>query len=217
MFRLELGLAVDQEFELKGSLDEVLGAVKGLNPGSMTFDLLKNPDFQLVELQQKLSEKQVKMQKASYLPTLTSFYSRTEKIIKPNFDMSPKNMIGLNLSIPILSGGQRLARLNQARIDLETMNNTKALMAEQLQIQEKQLQFNLKTANETYINQVKNMAVAKRVYDNLKLKFERGMISGLDLVSADNNYVKAETDYISSVFQVLQATFELDKIYGNLK
>jgi len=90
-------------------------------------------------------------------------------------------------------------------------------MAEQLQIQEKQLQYNLKSANETYLNQLKNLDVAKSVYDNLKRKFDQGMISGLELVSADNNYVKAETDYISSVYQVLQATVELDKINGKLK
>jgi outer membrane protein len=217
MFRLQLGLTVDQDFELKGTLNQIMGMVNSQNNTGSIFDVGMNKDFQLMELQEKMTEKQVKMQKAGYLPTLTSFYSRTEKIIKPNFDMSPKNMIGLNLAIPIFSGGQRTARVNQAKIDMETMKNTKAFMAEQLQIQEKQLQFNLKTANETYLNQVKNLDVAKRVYDNLKLKFEHGLISGLELVSADNNYVKAETDYISSVFQVLQATVELNKIYGKLK
>ncbi len=217
MLRIQLGLAVDQDFDLTGTLNEVLGKVNGSGKSGSLFDVGMNPDFQLMELQEKLSEKQVKMQHASYLPTLSSYYSRTEKIIKPNFDMSPKNLIGLNLSIPIFSGGQRSAKLNQARIDLEMMKNTKALLAEQLQIQEKQLQFNLENANETYLNQVKNMDVARRVYDNLKLKFEHGLISGLDIVTADNNYVRAETDYLSSIYQVLQATLELDKIYGKLK
>ena len=50
-----------------------------------------------------------------------------------------------------------------------------------------------------------------------KLKFEHGMISGLDLVTADNNYVKAETDYISAIYQILSARVELDKLYGQLK
>jgi outer membrane protein TolC len=217
MLRIQLGLAVDQDFDLTGTLNEVLGKVNGTGKSGSLFDVGMNPDFQLMELQEKLSEKQVKMQYASYLPTLSSYYSRTEKIIKPNFDMSPKNLIGLNLSIPIFSGGFRSAKLSQARIDLEMMKNTKALLAEQLQIQEKQLQFNLENANETYLNQVRNMDVASRVYDNLKLKFEQGLISGLDIVTADNNYVRAETDYISSIYQVLQALVELDKIYGKLK
>ncbi len=75
----------------------------------------------------------------------------------------------------------------------------------------------MKNANDTYLNQVKNLDVARRVYQSLKLKFEQGMISGLDIVTADNNYLKAETDYLSAVYQVIQAKLELDKIYGNLK
>jgi len=217
MFRLQLGLEVGQDFELTNTLEQVMGMVKGALNTQPLFDLTMNKDYQLVELQEQMSVKQVKMQNSAYLPTLTGYYSRTEKIIKPNFDMSPKNMLGANLSIPIFSGGQRKAKVDQAKIDLETIRNTKAFMAEQLQIQEKQLQYNLKSANETYLNQLKNLDVAKSVYDNLKRKFDQGMISGLELVSADNNYVKAQTDYISSVYQVLQATVELDKINGKLK
>lgn len=217
MFRLQLGLEVAQDFELTNTLEQVMGMVKGALNTQPLFDLTMNKDYQLVELQEQMTVKQVKMQNSAYLPTLTGFYSRTEKIIKPNFDMSPKNMLGANLSIPIFSGGQRKAKVDQAKIDLETIRNTKAFMAEQLQIQEKQLQYNLKSANETYLNQLKNLDVAKSVYDNLKRKFDQGMISGLELVSADNNYVKAQTDYISSVYQVLQATVELDKINGKLK
>lgn len=217
MLRLQMGLTIEQDFDVKGSLDEAMSALNGAKPFPDLFDVSMNPDFRLVTVQEKLSEKQIRLQKSTWLPTLTGFYSRTEKLLKPDFDMSPKNMIGLNLSIPIFSGGQRSAKLSQAAIDLETIRNTRAFLAEQLQVQEKQLQFNLKNTSETYLNQVKNLEVARRVYKNLQLKFEQGLISGLEIVTADNNYLKAETDYLTAVYQVLQAKLELQKIYGNLK
>jgi outer membrane protein TolC len=185
--------------------------------GSEPFDVNRNPGFQLLGLQEELSAKQVKLQYAAFLPTLSGFYNRTEKILKPDFDMSPKNMVGLNLRIPIFSGGQQAAKLRQAKMDLETMRNNRALLADQLGVQERQLQFNLKNAGETYLNQVKNLEVARRVYKNLKMKFDQGLISGLELVTADNNYLKAETDYLTAVFQLLQARVDLDTLYGNLK
>jgi outer membrane protein len=49
---------------------------------------------------------------------------------------------------------------------------------DQLDIQEKQLRFNLKNAQETYHQPGKNLDVSRRVYANLKLKFEHGLISG---------------------------------------
>jgi outer membrane protein TolC len=217
MLRLQLGLTIEEDFEVEGTLTEALRVMNENSPLSGSFNVNLNPDYQLLGLQEELTAKQVKMQYAAFLPTLTGFYNRTEKILKPDFDMSPKNMLGLNLSIPLFTGGQQTAKLRQAKIDLETMRNTRDLVAEQLGVQEKQLQFNLRNANETYLNQVKNLDVARRVYNSLKLKFEQGMISGLDIVTADNNYLKAETDYLSAIYQVLQSKLELDKIYGNLK
>ena len=217
MLRLQLGLTIDQDFEVLGTLDQALLAMNGISEASGPFDVNRNPDFQLLGLQENLTQKQVRLQYAAFLPTLTGFYNRTEKILKPDFDMSPKNMVGLNLSIPIFSGGQQTAKLKQAKIELETMQNTRELLAEQLEVQEKQLRFNLKNANETYLNQVTNLDVARRVYSNLKLKFEQGMISALDLVTADKNYLRAETEYLTALFQVLQAKLDLDKINGNLK
>ncbi len=217
MLRLFIGATADTDIELTETLSQVLTSANSRINLASPFNVQQNLDFQLVGFQEKMVETQVRMQQANYLPTLAGFYSRTEKLIKPDFDMSPKNMVGLRLNIPIFAGGSRMYKVRQARIDLETIRNSKALLMEQLEIQEKQLSFNLRNAQETYTNQVKNLDVSRRVYVNLKLKFEQGLISGLDLVNADNNYVRAETDYISAVYQLLHAQVELDKLYGQLK
>ena len=68
--------------------------------------------------------------------------------------MSPKNMVGLNLRIPIFrrtAGGQTPS----GKMELETMRNNRALLVDQLGVQERQLQFNLKNAGRLYLNQVK--------------------------------------------------------------
>jgi outer membrane protein TolC len=91
------------------------------------------------------------------------------------------------------------------------------MLSDQLKIQEKQLRYNYNSAMETYNNQKENVNVSRRVYSSLQLKYEQGVISGLDLITADNNYVKAETDYISSMMQLLQSSVQLQKLYGNLQ
>jgi outer membrane protein len=214
MLRLLLGATAETELELTESLSDVLTSANIRNMLSMPFSVSQNIDFKLVESQEAMMAKQIRMQQANYLPSLVGFYSRTAKLIKPDFDTSPKNMVGLRLSIPVFAGGANASRIRQAKIDLETSRNTKALLAEQLVIQQKQLLFNLANAQENYTNQVKNLDVSRRVYTNLRLKFEHGLISGLDLVNADNNFVRAETDYISAVYQLLNAQVELDKLYG---
>lgn len=217
MLRLQLGVPAETEIELTETLAQMLEEPAFESPLLQSFALEQNIDYQLMNYQEKMSAKMVDLQKTHSLPTLTGFYSFTHKLLKPDFDMSPANIVGLKMNIPVFSSGLRNAQLRQAQIDLETARNNKALLADQLQIQEKQLRFNLTNALENYTNQKNNVEVSRRVYASLNLKYTQGLISSLDLITADNNYLRAETDYISAVLQVLQARTELEKIYGSLK
>jgi len=130
--------------------------------------------------------------------------------------MSPAHMIGMQMNIPVFSSGERQAKVKQAKIDLETMKNNKALMEEQLEIQHKQLQFNLKSALESFETQQKNVEVSRDVYQNLKRKYEQGMISRLELTTADSNYLQAESDYLMSMLEVLRSRNALDTLTGKI-
>lgn len=217
MLRLQLGVAVDTEIELSENLDSMLDLASFEATLMRSFDLNGNIDYQLMQQQLLISEKMVDMQKANYLPTLSAFYRYTYQILKPDFDMTPANMLGLQLNIPVFSSGVRNAQVKQASVDLKTMQNNQSLLSDQLMIQEKQLRFNYTNALETWQNQKNNVEVSRQVYQSLKHKYEQGMISGLDLVNADNNYLRAETDYISSVMQVLSAKVQLEKLYGTIQ
>lgn len=216
MLRLQLGVSVDTDLELTNSLDQLLRNAESGMPLNNKFNPENQIDFKMLSQQEMVSRKMIDMQMASALPTLSGFYRYTYKLIKPDFDMTPENMVGLQMSIPIFSSGLRNSRVKQARIDLETLQNSKALLSDQLKIQEKQLRFNFNSAMETYNNQKNNVEVSRRIYNSLKFKYEQGIISGLDLITADNNYVRAETEYISSMMQLLQAGVQLQKLNGNL-
>jgi len=215
LMRVQLGVTAETELELTQTLADFLGEnpVDGIDN---SFVPEQNLDFQLLEVQEKITEKQIDMQKASYLPTVSGFYNYTEKILKPAFDMSPKHMIGLQMNIPVFSSGERRAKVRQAKIDLETMQNNKALMEEQLDIQFKQLQFNLRSAIESYHVQVKNVEVSREVYQNLRRKYEQGMISSLELTTADNNYLQAESQHLTAMLEVLQSQNALNTLTGKI-
>ncbi|KAF5050565.1 Outer membrane efflux protein [anaerobic digester metagenome] len=215
MLRLVLGVPVDTQLELTDRLDRMLSEAETL-PLAESFKVEEQVDFRLLNQQELVSRKMIDMQRANALPTISGYYRYTYKLLKPDFDMTPANMVGLQMNIPLFSSGVRMAQVKQARIDLETTQNNKSLLSDQLKIQEKQLRFNYNNALETYLNQKNNVEVSRRVYASLKLKYEQGIISGLDLITADNNYLRAETDYISAMMQVLQSGVQLQKLYGKL-
>ena len=214
MLRLQLGVSADTELELTEKLEDIMENAEISSLANGTFDVVQNIDYQLMDVQEDMSEKQVNLQKAAYLPTISGYYNYTYKLLKPAFDMSPAHMLGLQMNIPVFSSGERRAKVRQAKIDLETTQNNMAMLEDQLSIQFKQLKFNLLSAVESFENQKKNVEVSREVYKSLKTKYEQGVISSLELTTADNNYLKAESDYLTSMLEVLRAQNELNTLTG---
>jgi outer membrane protein TolC len=214
LLRLQMGITADTELVLTDSLDNVIAEINIETATNTGFNLENNIDLQLMATQETITEKQVRLQQAAYLPSLVGFYTYTEKLKKPELDFSPNHMLGVNLTIPVFSSGVRFARVKQAKIDLEMVRNQRQLLTEQLQIREKQARYNLRNAWEQYQTQSANVEVAGRVFQNINLKFEQGLVSGIDLTTASTNYVTAQNNYVMAVLQLLQADTELERIYS---
>lgn len=216
LLRLQLGLASDQEIKLLSSLEDIAMKYIVNSTLSDTFNIQNNVDYKLVSLQGEIAKKNINLKKTNYLPSLVAYYSHTEKIQKSFFDMTPKNVLGLTLDIPVLSSGQRLAQLKQAKIDFDINTNTKELLTEQLTLQERQLRYNYKTLADQYETQKVNVDVAKEVLDKMNLKYQQGVVSSLELTSANNDYLDAETTFTNIILQLLNAEMTLRKINNKL-
>lgn len=216
MLRLQLGLDADVPVELTDGLSSIVERSDFNGSLLSQFNINENVDYQLMELQTSIAGQQVDLERAAYLPTIMGFYNYTEKLLKPEFDITPNHVIGFNVSIPIFSSGARQSRVNQARINLEMAENQKALLSEQLLIQEKQLRYNLNNAKEQYESQKSNVEVSRRVYHNISNRYEQGMASSLDLTTANNNYLQAENSYISALMQLLEAHVAMDRLLNEI-
>jgi outer membrane protein TolC len=216
MLRLQMGLEPNEELVLTDNFDRIISRMDYNNILSKELDITTSPDFKLTELQHQLSLNQVKMEQAAYLPSLAGFYNYTEKLLKADLDLTPNHVVGLSLQIPIISGGSKKSRLRQARMEEQISVNTLDLVQRQLDIQYKQLRFNLASAMENYDSQKSNLDVAKRVYNSFTNKYNQGVVSGIDLISANNNYLQAQNSYLNSMLQLTQSGMELEKLHNTL-
>ncbi|MDE6451774.1 MAG: TolC family protein, partial [Odoribacter sp.] len=131
--------------------------------------------------------------------------------------MNMPHSAGITLNVPVFSGLQRKAQLDQEKITLEQTTLNKSLLEDQLRLQEEQYKFALKNALEDYNLQKENILVAKKVLDNYQYKYNAGVVSSLDLTQANNNYLAAENNYTSACLTLLQAQTQLEKLYNELK
>jgi outer membrane protein len=216
LLRMQLGVNAQTEISLTDDLFLLLSLADIDKTMNTMYDVQANTDFQIMIIQRDLAKKRMNLEKTKFLPTIAGFYNYTEKIKKPELDFSPKNIIGFNISLPIFTSGVRYYSHAQAKIQYQAAQNQLDFVADQLSIQEKQLRQNLKTAKEQYDAQIENIQLARRVYDNIFLKYQQGIISGLDMTTANTNLLQAENGYIMAIMQLLDAKTSLDKFLNQI-
>ena len=64
--------------------------------------------------------------------------------------------------------------------------------------------------------QKKNVDLAENIYNQAKLKFDNGVGSNLELTSAETDMKNSQTNYLSSIYDLLTSQIELKKALGEL-
>ena len=219
LMRFQLGVKSDTKIILTETLEDLLKEINVNALLSQEFNTTANIQYDLVNKQEQMSALNLKAQKAKVLPSLSGFYSAATTgmgMKLSGMDWYPNSYLGLQLSVPIFASGQRYSSIQKAKIDLEKARNTKEMVSDQLKMQEKQLRFNLQNANMQYISQKGNVEVSKRVYSSMENKYKQGMASSLDLTQANQLYLLAENNYISSLLNLLQTKLSFDKLVNNI-
>ena len=216
LLRFHLGLSSTDNVKLTDNLNHFLGQQLYQTLAGSSFDVEENIHYQMLGTQELLSKKNVGLQKWAFAPSIVGVYSYTEKLLKPEFDMSPKQLLNFTMAIPIFSSWDRMSKVGQAKIELEKVQLNKDLVKDQLLLQENQLRNDLKNAMDNYVLQNENVEVAQRVFQNYRNKYEYGMLSSLQLTQANSNYLTAQTNYLTAVMNLLQAQLKLQKLLHTL-
>ncbi|MDP3431996.1 MAG: TolC family protein [Bacteroidota bacterium] len=178
------------------------------------FNIDSNIDYQLIETSEKAAQLDLKLAKASYLPTLNGFYNHTEKLKAPLLDFQPKDLIGVNLNVPIFSSGQRSSIVAQKRMSVEKAQNTQKFVSNSLLMQASQYKNDVKLKLEKYLNQKKSAELSDDIYQRTLEKYKQGMASSMDLMTSQNQYLTNLTDYYQSIYDLQGAKSKLKKLYN---
>jgi outer membrane protein TolC len=218
MLRFQLGVPAGTKIVLTESLESIVEKTDIAQLMDMDFNIKENVGYKLIEGQEQMSELSLKMQKASVLPTLSTFYSYSKSGMGDKLgelEWFPNSMLGFQLSVPIFASGDRYTKIKKAQVNLEKARTGKEMMTEQLMLQEQQLRYNVVNAREQYNLQKSNIEVSKRIYKSVENKYRQGMASSLEVTQANANYLQAENNFISSLMTLLQSKIALDKLLGN--
>jgi len=215
LLKIQLGMPDAAKVELSDPLEsgESL-SVSSAKLFTESFNIGQNVDYQLIQTSEKAAKLELDLAKASFLPTISGFYTHTEKLKTPAFDFSVKDLVGVNLSLPIFSSGQRFSVVAQKRMTLEKAKNTRQYVSSSLSMQSTQYQNDLKLKLEKYQNQKKSKELSDDIYQRTLEKYKQGMASSMDLMTSQNQYLTNLTNYYQCIYDLQGSRSKLEKLFN---
>jgi outer membrane protein TolC len=215
LLKIQLGLEENSNIILTDKLGIDEAQVKKLTAlASEPFILEKNVDFKLLSTSELLAKYDYKREITNSLPSIAAFYNHQEKWKTPLFDFAPKNVIGVNLSLPIFSSGQRSASVFQKKMAFEKATNNKLYVGNTLIMQSGQYQNDLRTKLEKFQIQKKSMDLSDNIYQRTLEKYKQGISSSMELMTIQNQFLNNLSNYYQGIYDVVGAKTKLEKLFN---
>lgn len=226
LLKFQIGLDVQANLTLTDKLADVK-----FDPATQIsaekFDYSKRVEYSLFETQSKLARLDLKRSKFAYLPNAAAYASTSKLYMANDLDNAgnfmddkvwfPMTVVGGKITLPIFSGLQRNARYQQAKLKSAEAENNLLFIKQSIDLELASSLTILQNAAATYNIQKSNIETAQEVVRVSKIKYEQGLGSNLELVTAETSLKEAQTNYYNALFDALVAKIDFDKANGNIK
>lgn len=185
--------------------------------------LANRSDVRQAELTERLRRAEVRVERADYLPTVSLF---------ANYSISAQNngdpswfggsdefrsygrQVGIEVSLPLFSGFQRPARLQQKEAVLEQARVDRQLLRDQVEHEVKTLLAQVEESRSRGAAQQLAREQAQRGYEIARAQYREGISSPLELTDAEVALRQSEFNYAQAVYDYLAARARLDEALG---
>jgi outer membrane protein TolC len=215
LMKIQLGLEEASKIELSDQMetgDSLLESSMKLV--GEQFDVNQNADYKLIQTSEEFTKLDWKNSKTNFLPTISGFYNHNIQLNTAIFNFVPKDLIGINLSLPLFSSGERLSVLAQKRMTYEKAVNTRKFISNSLIMQASQYRNDVKLKLEKYLNQKKSKELSDEIYQRTIEKYKQGVSSSMDMMTIQNQYLTNLTGYYQSIYDLQEAKSKLEKLFN---
>jgi len=216
--KFAIGMAMENKVSLPTETFEVDASISlgSINIDERTEVLLTNKQLELLELNKKAKI-------ADLYPKLSlgadyGFNGFGKGFpIGGSFSWPKASSVGLNLSVPIFTGGSTKARINQANIQIReaqvALEDTKLGLSLAGENAKAQIKNSLLTINTNR----SNVGLAKEVLNDTENNYKNGLATLTELLDAENAYAEAQNNLTTSLLNYKVAEIQMIKAQGKLK
>ncbi|MBN2279451.1 MAG: TolC family protein [Candidatus Marinimicrobia bacterium] len=210
------GIDLNEVIELAGEFE---------NPPAMPdFPDLENilelrPDYNALKWQSKLLKTNINAQKSGFFPSLAGNITYAYSSMSDDFKLERENnlwMIGLNLSIPIWTGGYTGAQVQKAQINYDKSQIELVKKEDAIAKELENIKLKLAEAEMRIASAGSTLKTAEKGYSIARTSAENGLATQLELKDARLLFNQAELGYYAAVCDYLVAYFDYELAIGKM-
>ncbi len=179
-----------------------------------------------IEYKQLLTQKQIQnlniqYHKNDFLPTVSAFVNYNNIYQSNNFGELynkdfPSSQTGLRLALPVFQGGRRIQNLKRAvlqdkRLDLDLVQTRNVINTEY-----QQAIASYKTNLNDWKTYRENVELSRDVYNTIKLQYNEGIKTYLELLIAESDLRSSQLNYLNSLFSLLSSKLDVQQAKGTI-
>lgn len=205
-----------------------------------TIDVKNRPEYQLLKLQVKSYQLDLKNNRGSALPTVLlsgslgaftsskdlNFLDSKNIVVLKDLNGTPpeiKNQslywssysfVQLGLSVPIFTGFQKSNLVQQSKLNLSKAQNNLSSFEQAANVEVQAAKVNLINSQRSMEVQKRNMELAKNVSTVTFKKYKAGTGSSLELTNAESSLKEAQINYFNALFDFLVYKIDYETAAG---
>ncbi len=222
LLKYQMGLDVNQPISLTDQLDNYSFDVADSTENTSTA-FTKRAEFNILNTQLKLDKLELKRNRLSFIPSAHLYGSFSKNGFNNKFDFLnsqqiwyPTSVIGGTIKVPIFTGTQQHAKTQQAKLNVEKAENTLRDLENAIALEIANAKTNLINATSSLEHQKKNIEIATEVVRITKIKFEQGVGTNLEIVSAEEALKESQINYYNTLYEAIIAKIDYDKAVGSI-
>lgn len=213
-----MGISTDVDLVPAGKLSDYQRDMYAYPAGAST-SIEGNTSLRSLDIQKKILDKNIDLKKFAWIPSLgasfnLSWLSLSNGSPFKDQQFNPYCNVGLNLSVPIFSGGSKYYGLKQAQVQRKELDLQREDLVNALNMQVDLAIDNINREARQIATSEEGVRQAKKAHEIMQKSFEIGAASYLDLRDSELADTQAQLAYLQAIYNYLVSTSELDTLLG---
>ena len=217
--RVLMGLDEETEIEIEGNLKDYEKDLFERNMSAGSLSLANNSDLRQLEYNADLLEKNLKLQKANFLPTVGAAYNYAFTSLNNDFKIGhyrwyPYSTLSLSVTVPLFKA-TNYPKIRQSKIRIEQLKETRINAERMLFMQASSYLDNMSASSEQLASNKESVLQAEKGRLIAQKRYEVGKGTILELNDSEVALTQAQLVYNQSIFDFITAKADLEKVLGN--